>query len=169
MHAEPKVRMTFRHPVVGKELELVAPESLASAVLGACGDVSREELLGRVHALAVPLEVKRLFEELLDAGVTAVGQRLQLGELFVRGMLDLIADFSHKHPSHVIAAYVGFALADRCVLRWMFSLALSSLYMYLNLDPGFYRKVGDEELVRAVRSRQDIFFAPLDALDFKER
>jgi len=41
--------------------------------------------------------------------------------------------------------------------------------MFLNLDPGFYRKCIDQFLVAFVRSRQERLFACLNDLDFKER
>jgi hypothetical protein len=123
----------------------------------------------RIHDLPLPLEVRYLLEGLLPAEVMVDRRPFRVGMLFLQDMLDTVGDYPDKHVSHVLGAYVGFALADRPALRWVFALALSSLFMFLNLDPGFYRKVNDDDFSAAVRERQERLFGALDGLGLKER
>ena len=169
--SEKHIQLEFLHPVLGKTLTIGVAEKQGQAVLALGEKVSREtvtERLQKLH-LSLPVEVLDVLQGALRAVLRAENRDICVGAAFLADMLDTVEDNPGAFLPHVVGVYAGYALAECAPLRWQLSFTLASLFMFLNLDPGFYRKCINQSLVDSVRFRQKRLFACLNDLDFKER
>ena len=165
------IRIEFRHPVLGRTLAVDANEAQGRAVLALADGLSREAVAARLQGLllSLPVEVLDVLRGALAAEVRVDGREVCVGAAFVADMLDTVEDNPEAFLPHAVGVYAGYGLAGCAPLRWLLSFSLASLFLFLNLDPGFYRKCINQPLVDSVRSRQERLCACLNDLDFKER
>lgn len=164
------VKMTtieFRHPVTNRVMSVEAPEESIAPILELTPTSSLDSLDEHIDTLSLPWEVRLILKGLTGVKVRMDKTDWPIGQLFIQDVLDLTEERS-AYISHSLAAYVGLAMAEYQVARWLFSMKTYSLYMYLNLDPGFYRKVGDEQLMSAIRSHQSRLFGQFRAIELTE-
>jgi hypothetical protein len=169
--SEAQIRIEFRHPILDKSLGMDVSRTIGKALSGLGRGVPPADVAARLYRLfpTLPVEVLDVLAGALSAVVLVDGREVPLGAVFVADMLDTAADNPKSFLPHVIGVYAGHALAGSAPLRWLLSFSLASLFMFLNLDPGFYRKCIDESLTASVRTRQERLYGCLNDLDFKER